>query len=380
MAFIPDNPFQNTWKDSPWNNQDDSPSTPPEPDYALSTERRTQQETALWNQFQSYLPRPRQNPEPIPERTPHRGPANVTRRREINYQASERTPAHFNRERSQTTRDTSVGALRAMEAQQAETDRGTWYPNVGKMLWNLPGSLVETGKFIYGAVSPANIGERIGQEAVEQISRIPGVQAVRNFQAGIERRLFGEEITQEKTDWFTQEQKAIGAIGSEIFRFTFPRRSDIGTGKDPRESFPIFTGMIDEYAALNPISPEGPYALSRHLEEEPDILLDIALSATGIGLATAGVRHGIKAGRRIARAADRTLSPFSADVLDPVRAAHVDIEVLGKRQWTLDRNFGHRETLSTGMGTHLGEGRVSTALHVVAGHGTDGRLTCQVRV
>ena len=118
----------------------------------------------------------------------------------------------------------------------------------------------------------------------------------------------------------------------------------------------------------SPIEWRGTHKLARHLEENPDFLLDIALSATAIG---AGVGVA-KQGARLARAAHRTIDistdldraltgvNFIDNTLDPIeQARRATVKLRVDSPWYRFRQAEY------GMGTVVGD-EVITASHVLA--------------
>lgn len=321
------------------------------PDYSPNREQQVAEQTTLWNEYLNtelaFIDHSQSRPtieRPFQNLTPRRTPAHVQRKRDIAYTQSARTPAHVQRKQTQRPR-------RAESPPNGEV-YSTWYPNPKKMLSNLPGALWQSVKFIGKTVRPPDIGGNI-------VDWITG---------------------KDNADWFTQEQKLIATLGRDVVRSVFPRHAYLreaqraraeGRPVDLSKEYTALVPAIESYAKLSPLGPEGTRPLARHLEEEPDILIDLALSGAGIGAGIMTAKGIARGGRILKRSVSRAITPFDSDIFDPVRRAHVDIDILGRRQWSyqdwIRGNWGQRELLSTGQGTHIGGGEISTALHVIAG-------------
>ena len=193
-------------------------------------------------------------------------------------------------------------------------------------------------------------------------------------------------------DIFTEEQRAVGTLASEFAQYSYNVTTknpyDIGEfnqylSQDAlEEQFPTLTAAGQEIERLSPISLQGEWqgtgALAQHFQDNPgELFLDLAISATGLGLAS-------KLGRTSLRAARRAVDPLSdlpntlnnidflTNTVSPTRRlqeATVQLDVFGERQWNL-RNlsqFGQREYLQSGKGFRVGD-EIVTASHVAVGH------------
>jgi len=281
------------------------------------------------------------------------------------------------------------------------SEEAPWYPRAGEIREQLLPSAGRMMDELMGLVSPQVLFDPYGEGFTEQQREIGSLvsdlfrsvgSVVTGDTSGVpDAFLRGSEIGMLRT---TREEDI--ELRRQRLESQYPETAplmlsyddpDVGRELEQREfqrQYPSLAGMSEGIQTLTPIHPErgwqGTHALSRLIEQEPaEFGLDIALSATGLGIGAAGIRGGLQ-GIRVAR---RAISPLEGlieafddfdlmtDELTPagrLRRATLDVEVQGTRSWDVTdlSRFGRRP-VSRGTGTLVSPTEMVTASHLLTG-------------